>query len=154
MTKKKAILTATALLFLSSCESGMVFDRYGHVSERGWSKQDAVELSVPPLREGGVYEVKIGVRSTDDYPYRNISIIVQRQTFPSKVVHSDTVECKLTDDKGMRIGSGFINYQNSYDVALDHYKAGDSIHIVLKQNMRNEQVEGITDVGVSLRKVE
>lgn len=154
MTKKKAILTATALLFLSSCESGMVFDRYGHVSERGWSKQDAVELSVPPLREGGVYEVKIGVRSTDDYPYRNISIIVQRQTFPSKVVHSDTVECKLTDDKGMRIGSGFINYQNSYDVALDHYKAGDSIYIVLKQNMRNEQVEGITDVGVSLRKVE
>ena len=54
----------------------------------------------------------------------------------------------------MRIGSGFINYQNSYDVALDHYKAGDSIYIVLKQNMRNEQVEGITDVGVSLRKVE
>lgn len=154
MTKKKAILTATALLFLSACESGMVFDRYGHVSERGWSKQDAVELSVPPLREGGVYEVKIGVRSTDDYPYRNISIIVQRQTFPSKAVHSDTVECKLTDDKGMRIGSGFINYQNSYDVALDHYKAGDSIYIVLKQNMRNEQVEGITDVGVSLRKVE
>ena len=154
MTRLKVILTATALLLLTACESGMVFDRYGHVSERGWSKQDAVELSIPPLREGGVYEVRIGVRSTDDYPYRNISIIVQRQTFPSKAIHCDTVECKLTDDNGIRTGSGFINYQNAYDVALDHYNAGDSIHFVMKQNMRNEQIEGITDVGVSLRKVE
>ena len=36
-------------------------------------------------------------------------------------------------------------------MATDSYRAGDSIRIVVRHNMRNEQIEGITDVGVSLR---
>lgn len=151
MRTLRTSLLLVAVLILAGCEAGMVFDRYGHVSERGWSKQDAVEFNVPRLRQGGDYALALGIRFTDDYPYRNISLIVERQVFPSKHVLRDTVECRLADNNGVRQGSGFINYQTSLPMATDSYRAGDSIRIVVRHNMRNEQIEGITDVGVSLQ---
>ncbi|MGI6222794.1 MAG: gliding motility lipoprotein GldH [Prevotella sp.] len=151
MRKLMAVGLLLTILTFFGCEKGMVFDRYGHVSERGWSKQDAVEFNVPRLRQGGNYELTLGLRSTDDYPFKNISLIIQRQVFPSKRILCDTLQCSLTDNNGARRGSGFINYQTSFPVTTDTYKAGDSLHIVVRHNMRQEQIEGITDVGVSLR---
>ena len=62
-----------------SCYQNTAFYRYFPVNIEGWEKADFLEYSVPSVSLGGYYVEEIGVRTSRDYPYRQLSLAIQQK---------------------------------------------------------------------------
>lgn len=151
---KKALpvgmLAATIVATLMACDTATVFDAYVATPVAGWDRNDTLTFSVPAVRAAATYGEHIGVRATNDYPFKSINLIVEQKVLPADVTVSDTVRCDITDDYGNFRGSGVSTYQ--YEVPLKNVRLhkGDSLQISIRHNMKREVIPGISDVGVRI----
>lgn len=151
--KRNIFITITmVLLLLTGCKDGWVFSHYDHATTVGWEKNDAISFDIPPLEESGTYAMTLGLRLTDEFPFRNLHLVVQQTAYPSKRKHTDLVVCKVVDTQGSMLGNGVSLYQYTLPVRKDFFKHGDSIHVEVKHNMKREILPGIADVGIILKK--
>ena len=61
------------LLFsLAACHDDTVYHTYQNLSSNGWNKQDTLEYTLPSQLAGHTYELEVGLRHTENYPYQDI----------------------------------------------------------------------------------
>lgn len=65
-------------------------------------------------------------------------------------VYVDTITCSFFDRKGAVEGQGISYYQYHFRVSELDFQQGDSIHIVVRHDMKREIMPGIADVGISI----
>lgn len=140
-------------LMLTACDPDDAYSHYEHVPLEGWIKSDGIVFDIPALRRGGDYAVTMGLRTNAKYPFTSVSVIVDQTVYPSKRTLSDTIECKLADDNGRRLGPGINTYQYTFHVRDDQLATSDSLHVVVRHHMRSELLDGISDVGISLKRL-
>jgi len=144
------LLTAAVL---TSCRGRIVFDKYDHTPIAGWEKNDTLLFDVPPLENSGYYSGELGLRINGAYPFTGLMMIVERRILPEKREVVDTINCKLADERnGRPLGQGVSYYQYNFPLKEIRLNKGDSLHIVIRHNMRREILPGISDVGISIKK--
>lgn len=140
------------LVVCASCTNNKVYDHYEHTSVDGWDKGEVLVYDVHALRDSGRYVTDLGLRINGDYPFQNLTLIVEQTILPSQTTYKDTINCALFDKNGTILGQGIDNYQYHYRVSEMILQSDDSLHITVRHDMRREIIPGITDVGIALSK--
>ena len=147
-----ALLAAMLLLVLSACNRKLVYDRYLSTPISGWEKNDTLSYDIRPVSGTDTYDMWLGLRTSEAYPFTAITLIVEQHIYPKDTIVNDTVNCKLTDLHGNASGTGVNFHQYRFPVTELQLQDGDSIHIRVRHDMKREILPGISDVGISLRR--
>jgi gliding motility-associated lipoprotein GldH len=142
---------ATLALLLTGCIGKTVYHHYEHTPAAGWEREDTLTFAVAPMKQHGVVQRAIGLRTTSDFPFRSVSLVVEQVTYPSGVFRRDTVECTLADAEGRSLGDGISLKQQNFPLPDISLNEGDSLSVAIRHIMRLDPLPGITDVGLLLQ---
>ncbi len=165
MRKKKintcfTILCILGLLTNFSCKQKSYFDEY-QPTQNSWNRKDIKKFSINQEDTVGLYNMYIQLRSTNDYPYSNIFLIV-KSTNPKGKIMIDTLQYEMADANGNMLGDGFTDIKESKLWFKDHYKfpMKGTYLFEIEHAIRSaekikaeEKLDGITDVGLKLEKI-
>lgn len=147
-----ALLAVVLLLALSACNRKLVYDRYASTPISGWEKNDTLSFDIRPVSGMDTYYMWLGLRTSEDYPFTAVTLIVEQHIYPKDTIVNDTVKCQITDRHGNASGLGVNFHQYRFPVNSLQLQDGDSIHIRVRHDMKREILPGISDVGISLRR--
>ena len=140
------------LLVLSACNRKLVYDRYLSTPISGWEKNDTLSYDIRPVSGTDTYDMWLGLRTSEAYPFTAITLIVEQHIYPNDTIVNDAGNSKLTDRHGNASGTGVNFHQYRFPVTELQLQDGDSIHIRVRHDMKREILPGISDVGISLRR--
>lgn len=146
------ILSAVVCLsiMVTACSSDVVFDRYEHTQIEGWEKNDTLFFSVPRCLSSGRYRLEIGMRTNSAFPFTGLSLVVEQTVIPGYTTHTDTLRCRLSDNKGNILGHGTGFYQYNFIVSDLNMSKGDSLRVCIRHIMKREILPGISDIGLKI----
>ena len=144
-----------ALLFalLITCNTAVVYDYNKSLPGSVWNLEDKVSFQVEIKDTTGTFDFYLKLRHNTDYKYNNVYFFVNT-TFPDQQFARDTVEFILADKEGKWHGKGFGSIKD-LKILL---KKGvmfpiPGIYVFeLEQAMREENLKGIMDIGISIEK--
>lgn len=142
-------------LFLSACKNpGALVDEYTAIEQNNWTYLKKVRVAVKVENQAVPYHVFINLRHTADYRYSNIYIRI-RQINPDKSTKQFRKEYRLANPDGEWLGTGSGNlYSYQLPVYLNHrFPAKGTYIFELEQNMRDNPLKEITDVGLRVEEV-
>ena len=140
------------LICLGACSpKHSSYSEFKEIEPAGWTKTTACEF-VPQYGDSlGVYEVKLALCYAHDYPYRNISVVVDFVKNDSLVERSE-IDYELTDSNGNRKIAGFgVAYQSEHEVKPSS-RVGEFDKIMVWQGLACDTLPGVTQVGIILKK--
>lgn len=135
---------------LTACHRHTVYHQYEHIPVEGWEHNDTLSFMVPAISASDNYLSELGVRINSNYPYTNLNIIVEQTILPNCQTRRDTLSCSLIDEKGTTKGTGVNYYQYLFPIATERIAQGDSLLVNIRHNMRDDILQGISDVGFRL----
>lgn len=154
LNRISAVLIGT--LLLSSCmEGNVVIDTNQAVIGSNWSYINKIKVPVKIDDEKSAYTVFINLRHTADYKYSNIFLLIH-QIGPGGKRVTERKEFKLANPDGEWLGSGSGNMYSYQLLYKDKYRFAQKGNYVfeIEQNMRNNPLKEITDVGLRIEKVQ
>lgn len=118
----------------------------------GWSKKDTLRYNVPITDSLRILDITAEVRNEDNYPYRELYLIVSHNLEDSTKWESDTLKFTLTNASGRWNGKGWNLYE-SKPIALKQAANRHPGHFMFKviHAMKDNQLKGISDVGIHIR---
>lgn len=160
--KVSTLLYIIALMVITmgaaSCSDPRTYDRYESVSLQGWSRKDTLTFDIPRQWEGK-YQLDLCLRAAQTYPYRNISMIIERKVIyyrqrkKREKTYNDTINCEIVNDKGILAGQkGITSTEIRQAITSFRLNRNDSMHVTIHHIMNRESLPGISDVGIRLLK--
>ena len=158
--KVSTLLYIIALMVITmgaaSCSDPRTYDRYKSVSLQGWSRNDTLSFDIPRQWEGN-YQLDLSLRAAQTYPYRDISMIIERKVIYYKQhkkqekTYSDTINCEIINDKGILVGQkGITSTEIRQAITAFRLNRNDSMHVTIRHIMSRESLPGISDIGITL----
>lgn len=139
------------VISLSSCDRNRYFEQNIEIDGETWSFEKTNDFVVHVDDTVSSFNFYLNLRNTNDYPFANLYVFIET-TFPDSLIAKDTIELQLADLQGKWIGTGngkykynnFILRERMRFVQKGDYKFG------IKHGMREDELIGISDVGVRL----
>lgn len=151
MKRIKRVVLGAAIC-MASCSSDIVYTDTQHIDHEEWAADNYITFDAPVLY--GLYSIDIMLRSTEKYEYQNIWLFIDTKAGDT-ILTTDTVEMWLSDNFGRRLGQGIGS------ILTDHIRMNDSITLadstyqfVVRHGMRTDTLQGISDVGITIQKLE
>jgi len=149
------IFVGLLLTAVSACDTHRVFDEYKTITGGSWNKDSILVFDIPVTDTLQNHNLYINIRNDINYGYRNLWLFVKIEE-PDGIALSDTFEIAMADPSGKWLGEGFgglktrevIYRRNVYFPHSGDYK------ISLQQGMRENSLDGISDVGIRVEKME
>ena len=142
----------------ASCSDPRTYNRYKSVSLQGWSRKDTLTFDIPRQWEGK-YQLDLCLRAAQTYPYRNISMIIERKVIyyrqrkKREKTYNDTINCEIINDKGILVGhKGITSTEIRQAITSFHLNRNDSMQVKIHHIMSREIIPGISDIGVKILK--
>lgn len=142
------ILAMAGFLMMAACDRSVIYNHYEHVDNEGWERNDTMHFYVPPIKQAGTYHQQLMLRTNNQLPFLGISVIVEQDIYPVGRKLRKRINCKLVEQNGHVIGSGISCYQYTFDVDSVQLNEGDSLHMYVMHYMKQENMQGISDVGI------
>lgn len=157
-TSLAAILAMAAFFIVvsttTSCNGNKVYDQYNHTPITGWEKNDTLTFSVPRMTEAAIYSSDLMLRINEDFPFMSVTLIVEQKVIPGMEVKTDTLKCRLIDQKGNFSGQGISYHQYCFPISTMSLVPGDSLQISVRHDMKREILPGVSDVGIKIEKTD
>ncbi len=146
------MLLHSLLLFAAvvvSCGGDVYFSSYRHIEGGLWYGEDTIHI---PIEKFHTYKKtpdskdlcqSLGVRYTDKYSYKNLSIEVQLLD-GKKVVSKDTVEFDISDNAG----EGFCFREQTKPLRVSVPDGDKRYTLCLRHIMQQNPLEGISEVFI------
>ena len=153
--RNKTMIFALAIagfLMTVACNRSVVYTHYEHVDNDGWERDDTMHFFIPPIKEAGTYHQQVMLRTNNQLPFLGISVIVEQDIYPMERKLRKRIDCKLVEKNGHVLGNGISCYQYTFDVDSIHLNEGDSLHMYVMHYMKQENMQGISDVGILISK--
>ena len=150
------LLPAIAMLFLSSCsDPNALVDKSTEIDNHNWSYANLVKYDVTIDNPQIEYNICLNLRVTGDYRYSNLFILFH-QSGPALNPKTTRFEFKLANQDGEWLGTGSGNLYSYQVPFLTHYKfpAKGVYHFAIEQNMRDNPLHEVSDVGLRVEKAE
>jgi len=142
------ILAMAGFLMMVACDRSVVYNHYEHVDNEGWERTDTMHFYVPTIKQTGTYHQQLMLRTNNQLPFLGISVIVEQDIYPVGRKLRKRIDCKLVEQNGHVMGSGISCYQYTFDVDSLQLNEGDSLHMYVMHYMKQENMKGISDVGI------
>lgn len=143
------------LVFLSSCGKAPMFDSYVSI-KNGWHSDSIISFNVPVNDIEAAYYVSMSVRHNADYPYQNLYLF-RTISSASGIEYQDTVDLTLADDRGKWLGEGIGELKTmayGYGRGGLRFTTMGKYTFTLQQGMRDTLLAGITNVGLTIERIE
>ncbi len=153
MRRQRLIFLIIILLPLSfaSCDRGTVYHEYTTIGDASWHRDSVYHYEMVIDDNIAINDFFINIRNNTDYPYSNLYLFVTTE-FPNGHVTRDTIECVLADKDGRWLGTGSGRIKDN-KIMLQRairFPLTGSYHIYLEQAMREQELQGIEDIGFSV----
>ena len=151
---KCILLTLLAgCLFIGACQQGsIIYTHYEHVNNDGWERNDTIHFIIPPIKEAGTYSQQLMLRTNNELPFLGISVIVDQYIYPRQRKLRKRVDCTLVEKNGHIKGNGISCYQYKFNIDSITLNEGDSLHMYVMHYMKQENLPGVSDVGILITK--
>lgn len=153
-----ALLTACTTLLACGCMSydkNTLFDQNTSINNLNWPYVDKVKFDVKVDDPSALYNVYLNLRVTADYKYSNLFVLIH-QTDPDKKTTTVRQEYTLANPDGEWLGEGSGNlysYQLPSKMRCKFAEKG-TYHFEIEQNMRDNPLRQVSDVGLRVEKAE
>ena len=139
------------LFFIISCNT--VYSEKTEFKNNTWNYNDNVNFHVNIIENTNLYNVYIDIENNDLYKYSNLYLFISLKS-PENKIKTDTVDVILADYRGKWFGD------KSNDVYKGHFlyrkavsfPAKGTYIFSVKQGMRNDNLQGISSIGISIEK--
>ena len=152
------IALMTTIMSATSCSDPRTYDQYKSVSLQGWQRNDTLTFDIPRQWEGN-YQLDLCLRAAQTYPYRNLSVIIERKVIyfrqrkKLEKTYNDTVNCEVINVRGTLVGhKGITSTEILQAVTSFRLNRNDSLQVKIHHIMNRESLPGISDVGIRLLK--
>ncbi|TKC00795.1 gliding motility lipoprotein GldH [Pedobacter cryophilus] len=148
---KKLALFCLTIMALQSCNSDTIIDSFESVPNQNWTYLKPVKASIAIADSTKAYNIYVNFRHTADYKYANIWLRFH-VIGPDKkdVIERQEFQLALPDGEWLGKGSGSLySYQLIYKENYK-FKSKGTHTIVVEQNMRDNPLKGINDVGLKI----
>lgn len=144
-----AAAIVTIIMLLHSCSESTAYYHFEHVDAAGWEMSDPIVFALPKQLHG-TYHMTLCVRTTHQYPYRNLALrLTQRQKDDEK---SANVQLTIVDKQGHAEGQrGIAITETTVDMGTIKLDSIRPSSIVIGHAMHREDLPGITDIGIRLQ---
>ena len=152
----KYILILLLASFVSSCvNNDVIFDESVIISNASWDNEDLPYFDVNVEDSLSTYAFYLNIRHLENYRYSNFYMFLH-STFPNGNQTHDTIECILAYPDGRWVGNGSGSMRTSKILLNNNlrFPLKGSYHFEIEQAMREDVLEGITDIGLCFEKVE
>ena len=147
------ILCLTFLLF--SCTEDRYFEENHDFEDKNWKMEESADFNFEIDSIELPYQVKLNIRNTMDYPYRNLYVKYQLRD-SNYVMEDQLLNIKLFEAK---TGKPYGNHQS--DIYSHQLILQDSVYfpkkgiyqIDLKQYMREKELEGLVSAGIRIEQL-
>lgn len=143
------------MLALSACsDKNAVIDKSTEVDGHNWTYLNRFRFDAKIDDPTVPYNLYMNLRVTGDYKYSNLFVLVT-QTGPDKKSETKRYELKLANKEGEWYGEGSGNLY-SFQISLrTNYKfpAKGAYTFYIEQNMRDNPLREVSDVGLRVEKV-
>jgi gliding motility-associated lipoprotein GldH len=148
------IIIGAILVVYSSCDLNRVFDEYKPIPEEKWHQDSLLTFAIPISDTLQNHNLYINVRNNIDFEYSNLWLFVNIEQ-PNGVAKQDTIEIPLAEPSGKWLGKGFGGYKPQHAVYKRNvfFPSSGEYKISIQQGMRKAQLEGISDVGLRVEKM-
>jgi gliding motility-associated lipoprotein GldH len=143
---------AVILLSFGSCtDKKAVIDQNTAVPNHNWAYSNKFKYDVKIDDEKIPYNIYMNLRVTADYKYSNLFVLIT-QTGPDKKTTIKRYELTLATKSGEWLGKGSGNLYTYQLPFLTHYKfpLKGIYHFYIEQNMRDNPLKEVSDVGVRI----
>lgn len=135
-----------------ACQDGTVLHQYRPVPSTGWDKRDTVNFDLPPVLSTQTYNVVLGLRTTTEFPYQRLWLVVEQRLEQPARMRRDTVSCVIATPQGAVTGKGVNLYQHEIPLFTETLQEGQHGTLHIYHIMRREDVPGVNDVGIKITK--
>jgi gliding motility-associated lipoprotein GldH len=156
--KNSFFILLTVILFYS-CDKKRAFDEYKTVGS-AWHKDSIITFDLPILDSTKRYNLFINLRDNNNYQYNNLFLIVSMEK-PNGYTKVDTLEYQMANPDGSLLGNGFTDIKESKLFYKENVRFRGNYKVSIKQAVRETGkvpgvtlLEGITDVGLRIEKIE
>lgn len=138
-------ITVGATLLLFSCMDNTIYHSNRIIKEREWNKHDTITFVIDTLPNAKNSNLKVEVRTRNNYPYKNLCLIVEQQWDKKQIIRNKVY---LDISKPNNTSSVFLTPSSSIPINIKGTVNKGRINIY--PYMKRESLPGINDVGILL----
>ena len=156
MTRNNSLflLFVGAIMIFSSCKGeDIYFQKYETIESSSWNKEEVKVFDFDIVDTTKLYEFYLNLRNKNEYGYGNIFVFWTLQS-PDGRTKTDTAQFILAKPNGQWLGksaSGTV-IENSMYFLKTKLPTRGTYSFEFVQGMRDENLEGIKDVGLKIKK--
>ena len=141
----------TMIWLLSACNSQTRYHQFRSIDKEEWRQTDTLSFDVPLNDTFLNHTLKLQLRHTARFPYKNLSIGMQVFSPDSQFTKTDKFNIHLMNDEGFWVGGGQggLYQMNMGEMRLPLTISG-TWHIHLFHAMDDSILVGIHDVGIEI----
>ena len=138
-------------IVMVACNSDIVYDGSVRVANPTWHADSVARFEITIEDTTSDYQSGILIRNSGDYTYQNLWLFIT-EIAPDCTITCDTIQYFLADNYGRWLGSGIGSlYTNIYYYKEDlHYSQEGVYTYEIRQGMRDEELKGITNIGMQI----
>ncbi len=136
-----------------SCNSDIVYQETLKISNAKWNRNELAKFSFEIEDSLSKYDLYLMIRHAGNFPYKNLYLFA-KTSGPRDVFAKDTAQMIFADDRGNWLGKGIgdiYDYEFKFKEEIGFPYQG-KYEIQLEQAMRDFEIEGVTDIGIKLKK--
>lgn len=147
----KFFLGLIVAISMMACNTNTLYDNSMRVGNPAWHADSVARFEIVIEDTTLDYQSGILIRNSGDYAYQNLWLFVT-EIAPDSTITCDTVEYYLADNYGRWLGSGIGSlYTNIYYYKEElHYQQEGVYRYEIRQGMREEELKGITNIGMQI----
>jgi len=147
-------LVYLSLLFIMACDPNQVYENFESIPDNTWEYAFKPSFEVEIKDTTVLHNMFITVRHTNWYPYTNLYVFIVT-TYPSGETKKDRVKLALGNEKDW-FGKGMGDI---WDIMIPiqekmYFPEVGKYKFELEQNMREEKIPGIMDIGIRIERTE
>lgn len=153
MQKRIYIFVLLVVVFFSACDQKRVFESYDTLKEDAWYINQRPSYFVDISDTSSEHTIYFNIRHTGKYKYSNLFVLFTIQG-PNAKAETQRLEFKLAEADGKWLGSGLGDIYSNQIKIMENVKFPRKgvYSFTLEQNMRDNPLLGIEDVGVRIER--
>ena len=144
------ILLLSSSIFILSCIKGTLFHSYKPLPTEGWEQRDTICFDLPQQEEDISGTLTIGLRTKAHVSMQDIVLAVEQLNDSAGICRRDTIRYPLTNSEGDALTKGVNYHQYETEQLPISMKKGQGGSVRIHHLMRNETVQGITELGIKI----
>ncbi len=147
------LISLVFLSILSSCDPSALYEENQAIEKAKWHRDSSYQFSFEVTDTVTLYNFYMNIRNGEEYEYSNLYTF-NELSFPNGKKAVDTLECTLCDPTGRWYGKGLGDLYESRHIYKDgiRFPLVGTYHIRVFQAMRQDEIEGVHDIGIRIAK--